>query len=319
MTNRAHGGTPQRLEVQNEHLRAVFVPALGGKMISLTHRPTGHELLLQPPEPERGYRPAQWGAAFEDFDTSGFDECFPTVSACRYPEAPYPEIPLPDHGELWSAPWTWNWKGAAIEMSVRGQALHYTFEKKARAQGSDLVLEYTLTSTARKPFKYVWSSHPLLAAEPGAEILLPAEARELYLNWSRGERLGRPGDTVAWSPDLARLEGPRAGFADKLFTGRLSEGWCALWKPAAGISLTFRFDPAQVPYVGLWICQGGWPERRDAARASEGHFTVALEPCSGRPDALDVAIARGEARSIEPGEEQRWTLTLELRTGRPGA
>ena len=42
-----------------------------------------------------------------DYDASGFDECFPTIGACAYPEAPWQGVIAPDHGELWTLPWAW--------------------------------------------------------------------------------------------------------------------------------------------------------------------------------------------------------------------
>jgi hypothetical protein len=102
---------------------------------------------------------------------------------------------------------------------------------------------------------------------------------------------------------------PTARFADKLFTPRLCEGSCSLSKPAANETITFRFNVEQVPYIGLWCCQGGWPD------PPHGHYTIALEPCSGRPDSLREAIARGENDVLPAGSSKRWSLRIELTPG----
>lgn len=247
----------EKVALANSDVEAIFLPAIGGKLASFKDRKTGREWLLAPPEPARGYGGATRGAPFEDFDTSGFDECFPTVSECRYPEAPFAGALMPDHGELWSVPWSCTQDGDTLRMAVEGGALPYRFERSARLDGRALALRYTLTSTGTAPFHYLWSSHPLLAAEPGARIHLPPEARELYLNWSRDDRLGQPGDTVAWSEDLSTIGERTRGYADKLFTGRLERGLAALYSPSTDSSLELHFDPSELPYVGLWICQGG--------------------------------------------------------------
>jgi len=299
-----------RVHLENEHVKVTFLPEVGGKMVSLVHKATGREWLLPPQD--HPYRPATTGDVFEDFDTSGFDECFPTISACRYPRGEFEGNVLPDHGELWSQPWMVKRRGDTVELSAACESLPAVLARTARLRGSAVVLEYELVSKAREAYHYLWSAHPLLQVEEGAELHLPPEVQDLSVNWSLGDRLGRPGDVVRWTPELARVGAPTSGRADKLYTGRLAQGWCGIRLPSTDSGLTFRFDPAAVPFVGLWICQGGWP----TSRASK-HYTVALEPCSARPDSLAEAIARGEAPVLPAGEILRWTLTIELHQGPP--
>src|SRR5689334_13003801 len=92
------------ISLDNEKVRAVFVPELGGKMVSLVRIASGHEFLLQPQDVGRKYGRPRYGDKMEDFDASGFDECFPTILACKDPLDP--NVLLPDHGELWPVPWT---------------------------------------------------------------------------------------------------------------------------------------------------------------------------------------------------------------------
>src|ERR1044071_6954902 len=91
------------IRLHNDVLRAVFIPELGGKMVSLVRVASGHEFLLQPQDCGRKYGRPVYGDRMDDFDASGFDECFPTISACKYPEDL--NVSLPDHGELWPVPW----------------------------------------------------------------------------------------------------------------------------------------------------------------------------------------------------------------------
>lgn len=304
------------ITLENEQLSLAFRPDLGGKMISLVHRASGHDFLQKPPEPERGYRSAGYGARFDQFDTSGFDECLPTVAPCRLAGAE-----LPDHGEVWSVPWTCERDGDALLMQVRGTALPYALTRRVHLRRSTVVLDYELASTGASPFPWLWSAHPLLAVEPDARILLPEDVGSVYVNASVDEDLGRHGDIVSWpiarrrdgtNRDLSWLAPRSVALADKLFTPRLTRGWCAVYLPRPDLHLAFRFDPEVVPYVGLWICQGGWPEDRPPK-----HYTVALEPCTGRPDSLAEAAARGEAQLLEPGATRRWTLELVAGAGRP--
>ena len=92
--------------------------------------------------------------------------------------------------------------------------------------------------------------------------------------------------------------------ADKLYTTAVADGWCGLRDPETGQAIALAFDPQRLPYIGVWINQGGWP--LDGAPC----FNVALEPTCGYPDRLDVAHARGAAATVGPGEGQEWDVEL---------
>src|SRR5258708_31009500 len=72
--------------VDNGSLRLTVVPELGGKIVSLIRNESGYEYLLQPPDPEREYRPCNYAARFEEYRPSCFDECLHTCAPCLYPE-----------------------------------------------------------------------------------------------------------------------------------------------------------------------------------------------------------------------------------------
>lgn len=301
----------RKITVDNGIVRAQVLPELGGKMTSLVRIQSRHEFLLQP---QRLLRRAAYGDSFQAYDTSGFDECMPTVSICTDPDH---GVPLPDHGELWSVPWHTEVNDGTLHLSASGRVLPYRFTKRTKLEGSAVVLDYEINNESEAEMKFLWSAHPLLSVEPGSRITLPDEVAELLVQYSLGDRLGSFGSTCQWpianvqsvKQQLDVLLPPTARFADKLFTPRLREGYCSLFKPAANETIAFRFDAELVPYIGLWCCQGGWPN------PAHGHYTAALEPCSGRPDSLREAIARGENDMLPPRSSKRWSLRIELSAG----
>ncbi|HZA93223.1 MAG TPA: hypothetical protein VE420_11405, partial [Gemmatimonadales bacterium] len=117
--------------LRTAELEIVAVPSLGMKLTNL-RRPNGREWLwrsdqipLSPPRPGASY--------VETADSGGWDECFPTVGACPIPEAP--SLPwLPDHGELWSAPWSSSVYdhagGTTLAGRTEGTVFHYEFERE---------------------------------------------------------------------------------------------------------------------------------------------------------------------------------------------
>lgn len=302
-----------RLTLTNGELEVAVLPQLGAKICAL-RRPGGPNVLLEPPE--FPYRRARPGVAFEDYDTSGFDECFPNVA-----EGPDPDVPsatLPDHGDVWARSWEVKSLDGGLSTTVWSTATGCELHRLIRLEGRTLRLDYELRrhlgDGSAQPRHFYWSAHPLLAASEGSRIYLPAEVRDVQLEWSRGDRLGKKDARVPWTEELSRV-GPRSrGVAEKLFTDRLTEGVAAFWNREIDQSVVFRFDVHQTPYLGLWICQGGWPVSRESR-----HYTVAIEPCSGRPDSLAEAVQRGECRRIEPGAVALWTLELELQDGEPSS
>lgn len=288
--------------LENGLLRLTVLPELGAKLGSLLCLGDGREHLLQPPEHPR--RRAAYGAPFEQYDTSGFDECFPTVGAC-----PTRGSSLPDHGELWAVPWTVTEQGQTfLTTEVAGRAFPYLFSRRLSLRESQVQLEYRVRNTGDTAFPYLWSAHPLLRVVPGDRIRLPDEVRSVKVESSAGGRLD---GSVEWTDELAVLNDPARGWADKLFAGPLREGWCSLVY-SDGALLTFRFSPDEAPYLGLWICQGGWPDQG----GRPGHYTVALEPCTAATDRLDRALELEAHRWVEPGQERSWRLCIEVRPAR---
>jgi len=73
-------GALPRLILENDQLRAVILPTMGGKVGSLRVLPEDAEFLQQPLRP---YGPRTRTMAFEEGDASGYDECIPSVSVAR--------------------------------------------------------------------------------------------------------------------------------------------------------------------------------------------------------------------------------------------
>lgn len=307
--------------VENGLLRLTILPELGGKIVSLIRVESGHEFFLQPREPERASQPSSHGDRFENHETFGFDECIPTVAECFYPEEPFLSRRLPDHGDVWSLPSRVEIVEEGVKLITALRSLPLWFTKKVQLHANTIRLDYEVTNLSQSTVKFLWSAHPLLKIEPGAEIVLPQEVNEVEIGWSRGERLGKSGDRCPWpltvdrsgkTVELNRVASASAGIAEKLFTPRLSQGFCGVFMPGANENIVFRFDTRIVPYVGIWACQGGWPSNRTGK-----DFTVALEPCNGRPDSLQEGIVRNECAMLPGCGTMHWWMKIEATGGPP--
>jgi galactose mutarotase-like enzyme len=292
-----------------------FVPALGGKIASI--KIGGNELLQAPLAP-----PVlrSQSLAFEDSDASGWDECLPSVAACEV-ETPSGRALIPDHGDLWRVPWQ-VLDSAPGSVLMRGEcfslplALQRSAALTESGNGWHLSLEYTVSNIGNQAVPWSWAAHPLFATQKGDQILLPASITTFRIEGSRGNRLGSPGKEAQWPiatltggahADLSVAQDADAGIGDKLFAGPLSqdENWCTLLRPSAGLRLHMEFDPEATPYLGLWICYGGWPER-------PGHtqVCVALEPATAPRDSL--AVTGPWSRMLGPGESFSWPMQIKI-------
>ncbi|MGA2888599.1 MAG: aldose epimerase [Terracidiphilus sp.] len=297
------------------------LPHLGGKIASI--RVNDCELLQAP---LAAYAPRTRTMPFDASDASGWDECLPSVADCTVETAAGPAA-VPDHGDLWRVAWMEVSKQAsedasASSITLRGEcfSLPLTLERKVAlsetAKGWRLSLDYKLTNTGSYSLPWSWAAHPLFAVEAGDRIVLPDSIRELHLEGCARDRLGKCGARVAWpiatlaaggKTDLRVAQPPESGIGDKLFAGPLSaaENWCALERPKAGVRVKVSFDPAATPYLGLWICYGGWPERPGPKQTC-----VALEPATAPVDSL--AQTGPWSRVLAPGHSFSWPMIVDI-------
>jgi hypothetical protein len=304
--------------LHDDHLRVVAIPALGGKLVSLRAGDT--EWLWQ--DPSRPLRTPEFGGDFGDYDISGWDECFPTVGPCAYPDAPWAGIDVADHGELWCQPWRYQIvDGATLHMHASGVRFGYRFERTITLEGGGrLRLRYRVENLTPFPFKALWSAHPLFAAEQGMRVHIPGSPLMRVAHAIGGRIAGDIRDELRWPLarnaegaviDYSIIDRPDIETNDKVFVDAPAEGWCALLRPRTGESLRLSFAPADVPGVGVCINHGGYPP------TGERTFWVAIEPCWGWPDRLDQATAMGVHATLEGWATREWELGVSTTDHRP--
>lgn len=301
-------------------------PRFGGKISSIRLR--GQEFLQAPLAPMAGRNRTM---PFAEGDAGGWDECLPSVAECRISTA-QGVATIPDHGDLWRVEWaepnaghTKPEKPSPQELSRLSLAadcfslplrLERTLQLSEKQAGWRLDLGYKLSNTGSGPVPWSWSAHPLFSVEAGDRIVLPDSVRALRVEGSGANRVGKSGDTVAWpigtlkdgtTSDLSLAQAPESEIGDKLFAGPLNEqdAWCALERPAAGVRIRVSFEAAATPYLGIWICYGGWPERPGPKQ-----YCVALEPATAPVDSL--AETGSWSRTLEPGGCFEWTMHVDF-------
>jgi galactose mutarotase-like enzyme len=302
--------------LRSAHLEIVVVPAIGMKLTNL-RRLNGREWLWRSDQIPLA-SPIPGASYIDTADSGGWDECFPTVGPCANPAPEAGPAQLPDHGELWSARWTSSVYehagGLTLAASAGGTVFPYEFHRKVTLDPHEprARFEYRLRHTGDIPFPWIWSSHPLLNVQAGSQLEV-AGVNQVKLSAVHGREDLSVDDTVSWPGAIGgradRFVFPEdGGWAVKLFGDLGLDGRMVLVDPRRGERLELRTRGDEVPQVGLWINCRGW-----APAGRTPYYNLALEPCIGAPDRLDIAVREwGTAQTLQPGEEREWSLDVLL-------
>jgi galactose mutarotase-like enzyme len=301
-------------ELRAGSTKAVIVPALGGKIISLEF--AGREWLWGG---DLGGRSAPVdGAPYDEHaDGGGYDELFPNIASCTLPShvTRYGGLSLPDHGELWSQPATFSLEtrpeGTFAATGWQGRRMPYRFVREVFVSNAGSVeMHYAVSNDGDVRLPFVWSAQAMLPLTKGTRLVLPEGTRARV--WSQeGVELGGQGAYLRWPRaviggklvDLTRPDDVARAYACRIYLDP-SAGRAAV--ESDGARLEVSFDIERVGHVVVAINKPGWSAfgKRRSAR------TVALAPSVGSPDSLSEALgAWRDAAWLEPGQTREWRLT----------
>jgi len=297
--------------LESKTLAAEFIRP-GGRMVSLRHKPSNREFLVQ--QELDDYMKAEYGKVMNPAQAAGYDDMFPTILECFYPDFPWKGVSLPDHGEVWALDWDVTQEGQALEFAVFGVRLPYRLVRRGRFSADNrLRLEYTLQNLSPFEIWYLWSAHPMFQVEAGCQFILPPECRRAKTAISLSGRIGRYGDEFDWPiwtdskavrHDLSRLRGPKAQDIEKyFFSERMVQGWCRLAFPASRLTLSISFSPKEIPYLGIVVGEN---------IAGDPRTYALLEPCSAPFDRLDLSTSYTRDSRLSPKAKRTWSIEFSV-------
>ncbi len=310
----ARGASFGTAELRAGTTKAVIVPALGGKIISLEF--AGREWLWGGELAGRN-APVD-GAPYDDrVDGGGYDELFPNIAPSILPShvTRYGGLSLPDHGELWSQPATFALEtrpdGMFASTSWQGRRMPYRFVRDVFVSNSGSVeMQYAVSNDGDDRLPFVWSGQAVLPLGKSTRLVLPEGSRARV--WSQeGVELGGPGAFLRWPRaviggklvDLTRPDAVARVYACRIY---FDPGAGRAAVEAEGARLEVSFDIERVRHVAVSISKPGWSAfgKRRSARI------ISLAPSIGSPDSLSEALgAWRDAAWLEPGETREWHLT----------
>lgn len=294
-------------QLENDRVRVLIVPVLGAKIASIVDKVADHEWLAPPTNP---VRERIYGDTFTDHDLGGWDEMFPTISACLSPHDA--SIELPDHGEVWSMPWqTLAQSDTHQTLHIRGRSLDYDLTRSMTLLENGFRLNYTLENRTDRSMPFLWAGHPLFKGTPDTKIGLPAGV-ESVINVADHPRLGKPDTKLAWYEAqladggliaLNQVGMPTLRDYRKFYTPpeqAIDTAW--LSQTDIGRAIHLIWDAQVAPYLGVWVDEGTYTRTT----------TIALEPATGYYDALSLAQANERITTLDAHASCQWWLEAHL-------
>ncbi len=270
-----------------------YSAADGGRLTSLKYR--GQDLLTLTPRSFRAPR-TDYGL-YETRPVFGYDDCFPSVGACRFPESDWE---VPDHGELCWLSFTTRSETGRLIFQAGSRVLPVKLERALSFSRDKLDWQFRVRNagTRRIPFQHIM--HPLMPVKEVMRIDFP-EFSSLFDE--------RAGVTLAMQ-DPAEVEAfllsQPVGSARMLFLRDVSEGDVTITL-RGGLRLRMSFPQQTFPTIGVWWNNGGYPAEEGCRR-----FECAFEPTPGGISRLDTAYAEGRCQFVEPGSESAWSISWSM-------
>jgi galactose mutarotase-like enzyme len=247
---------------------------------------SGRELFWQGPTAEAWPRDEYMAGV-----AGGWDNVFPN----DHPWGDYP-----DHGRVWSSPFE----------VVSSAATEATLRTELASPGVEIVQRYSLLGDGRRGLRqettlsarsatgpFLWSSHPMLAVEPGWRIELPPT--EIRTDPEYSGRLPRGAVLPPEQQEEALAVEPHESSFELRFAQGVREA--AVASPDGARRTRLAWDGSFLEH--LWIVTiSGFPPV---------DLALQLETSSSHTFDLGGAIESGTAASLEAGEERTFWVEIE--------
>lgn len=299
----------QAIKLENELIRVIILPKMGGKVASIYRKDKDFELLYQ--NKEEVYKKPKIYDTFSEYDASGFDDAFPSIDISKV-NISGKEILYPDHGEIWSADFTYRVDNEKVYLIYESTILKYKYEKIFSLSKDNLIAEYKILNFGEDEVPCIWAMHSLIVCEEDMELIFPTDTHEI-INVLNSKFLGEVGKihsypltiTSEGKPyELNKILPLSSNNMEKYYVkGAVTEGICGAYYPSKDVNYRVYFDKSKLPYLGFWITEGGF----------RGDYNCALEPTNGYYDSIEIAEKEQGLYKIKPNEALEFILRIEIK------
>ncbi len=270
--------------INTEKLRFTYLPDNGGKLVSIKDN-WDREWLAQDENPH--YIPIRLGDSYVEGEVSGADEMFPTIDPCVCNGYEYP-----CHGEVCRVSHSFEESEGSVVMTYASAECGYKYTKTVTENDDGgACIEYRIENMRDEKLPCLWALHTMFAAVPGGRVIAGIGNDEMVeIMFDETARLGKSGDVLKLD-EQSLISSPfvSGGEAYKYyFTSKLNEGFCGYVDDKNGTGIKLSYDPEMLPYIGVWMNNGGF----------KNMYNAAVEPCNIPYDSPVEAGKRGIEFSI---------------------
>ena len=274
----------------NWHIR--YAPDDGARIAALNYE--GHDLLTLYPADFKP--PGRFWGEYETRPVYGYDDCFPTVDPCIYPEG---DRQCRDHGEICWMQWQTEVQGRSLIFSTDCMQPSVNFKRILIFEGNRLTWRFEVTALSGEKSVFLHVMHALLPLDSISHLEIP-ECRQIF-DEIKSEETGLKSAAALGEYLLAFQPGSFGMFLLRdIFAGFVKLRF------SNGLKLEIRFDPRIFPTLGIWWNNGGYPS--DGQRRTE----CAFEPIPGTSSDLSKSYIDGAYLSVEPGKPFVWEIIWEI-------
>lgn len=288
--------------LENDRLKIICHPELGGKITSFYYKEKNFELAAQ-----RGRSLKELPAAAGSFGpyAFGMDDAFPNINA-ECIEWKGRTLLYPDHGEIWRAEFEVAERAEdGVRLRWKSPAFAYRYEKTLRLVQNTLHIRYRIANEGEHELPCFWTWHGLMRYEEDMRLILPGDIAECR-NVLSGPLLGEAGKLYSLENEVYDFtKVPKAASAGmvKFYAEQpVKQGRCGLRYPTQNVTCTMEYDAKALPYFGVWITAGGFQDDHNCA----------LEPTNGFYDSVSTARENGRLPVLADGERMEFELRIML-------
>lgn len=284
--------------IESKKLLAHCLPDYGCKLVSLIDKETDYQLLAQDVSAE--YLPQTPTGNYADSEVSGFDDMFPTIDPCTYKNY------YPCHGEVCRVKHEYEISHDLLITRYASPVFDYTYEKIiSTGEKGEINISYKITNIGDEKLVCLWAGHIMLSGEYGGYATVPFSKDSLVeIMFDKESKYGKAGDVIRMNGNLLRQGeyAPDGNQYKYYFTEAIKEGKCCFFNPKIGKKIYIRYDGDKLPYLGIWINDGGFKDM----------YNFAFEPSTLPFDSPMNAKDRNLNFAIDAGKAYEFSITIDV-------
>lgn len=227
----------------------------------------------------------------------GYDDCFPTVERCIYPES---KIECRDHGELYIQNWEVKKDISGLTCSTICPKHEVLFFRRLEFAGNKLTWYFEVKNRSDKTFPFLHVMHALMQPEKIIDVEVPEFVKVF-------DEIGSADVYLKDSKDINdHLLNLGKGKYKMLILSEVKHGNIRLvFKD--GITLEIEYDPVIFPSLGIWWNNGWYPEEEGLRRTE-----CAFEPIPGTCSNLEESFNDGIYLKVDPLKTWDWEISWSI-------